>query len=140
MITVRTKRKIGMMQQQLGGNKEEAFIISLGQNFLDFVNKYSEHEGFDNSILYAKVEQLVKDKDYKGIEEVFKNIQVFGTYDKVTMLTTKYKNVKSAVGLAYNGTVLEGNVDEKEELSRIVAHTCGLCSPQGDEFVEKMLA
>jgi hypothetical protein len=140
MITVRTRRKIGMMQQQLGGTKEEAFIISLGQNFIDFVDKYSEDGRCEDSLLYEKMSEYVKNKDYENIEKLFSTIQVFGTYDKVTQFTTKYKTVKSAVGNAYNGTMLEGGADEKTELNRIVAHTCGMCSPKGDEFLAKLLA
>ncbi len=140
MITVRTRRRIGMMQQQLGGNKEQAFVLSLGQNFLDFIDKYSEVEDYSNSLLYTKMEELIKAEDYKGVEAVFEKLQIFGTYDKVTQFTTKYKNVSSAVGRTFNGTVFEGHVDEKAELERIVAHTCGLCSSKGNEFVEKMLA
>ncbi|MDC7277978.1 hypothetical protein NXH64_00540 [Butyrivibrio fibrisolvens] len=140
MITVRTRRKLGMTQQQLGGFKEEAFIVSLGQNFIDFVDKYSENGQCEESLLYDKMNEYVKAKDYKNIEKLFSTIQVFGTYDKVTQFTTKYKTVKSAVGNAYNGTLLEGGADEKAELDRIVAHTCGMCSAQGDEFLGKLLA
>ncbi|MBR5637453.1 MAG: hypothetical protein IKW81_11045 [Pseudobutyrivibrio sp.] len=140
MITVRTRKRVGMMQQQLGGVKEEAFMISLGQNFLDFIDKYSEEGQCVDSLLYGKISQLVKDRDFEGIEKVFETLQVFGTYDKVTQLTTKYKNTKSAVGSTYNGTVFEGRPDEKNEIERIVAHTCGLCSPEGDEFLGKLLA
>ncbi|SHI59071.1 hypothetical protein [Pseudobutyrivibrio xylanivorans] len=140
MITVRTRRKIGMTQQQLGGTKEEAFIISLGQNFIDFVDKYSEDGQCEDSLLYEKMSEYVKNKDYENIKKLFSTIQVFGTYDKVTQFTTKYKTVKSAVGNAYNGTMLEGGADEKTELDRIVAHTCGMCSPKGDEFLAKLLA
>ena len=140
MITVRTRKRIGMMQQQLTGVKEEAFMLSLGQNFLDFIDKYSEEGQCDNSLLYDKVAELVKAKDYQGIEKVFTALQVFGTYDKVTLLTTKYKNSRSAVGNTFNGTVFEGLPDEKNELERIVAHTCGMCSSEGNEFVEKLLA
>lgn len=140
MITVRTRRKLGMAQQQLGGIKEEAFIVSLGQNFIDFIDKYSENGQCEESLLYDKMNEYVKAKDYKNIEKLFSTIQVFGTYDKVTQFTTKYKTVKSAVGNAYNGTLLEGGADEKAELDRIVAHTCGMCSAQGDEFLGKLLA
>ena len=140
MITVRTRRKLGMTQQQLGGFKEEAFIVSLGQNFIDFVDKYSENGQCEESLLYDKMNEYVKAKDYKNIEKLFSTIQVFGTYDKVTQFTTKYKTVKSAVGNAYNGTLLEGGADEKAELDRIVAHTCGMCSAQGNEFLGKLLA
>ena len=140
MITVRTRRKIGMTQQQLGGTKEEAFIVNLGQNFIDFVDKYSEKGQCDDSLLYDKMTEFVKNRDYENIEKLFTTIQVFGTYDKITQFTTKYKTVKSAVGNAFNGTVFEGGPDEKKELDRIVAHTCGMCSAEGDEFVEKALA
>ncbi|SDB06090.1 hypothetical protein SAMN02910298_00158 [Pseudobutyrivibrio sp. YE44] len=140
MITIRTRRKLGMLQHQIGGNKEASFVISLGQNFLDFVDKYSEDEYSTNSVLYKKIEELVEAKDYKALEHIFKTIQVFGTYDRVSMKTIKYKNVKSAVGLTYNGTVFEGFDEEKDELSRIVAHTCKLCSAVGDEYMENMLS
>ncbi|SCZ79341.1 hypothetical protein [Pseudobutyrivibrio xylanivorans] len=140
MITVRTRRKLGMTQQQLGGFKEEAFIVSLGQNFIDFVDKYSEKGQCEESLLYDKMNEYVKAKDYKNIEKLFSTIQVFGTYDKVTQFTTKYKTVKSSIGHAYNGTLLEGGAEEKAELDRIVAHTCGMCSAQGDEFLGKLLA
>lgn len=141
MITVRTRKRVGMMQQQLSGVKEEAFMLGLGQNFLDFVDKYSEEgQQCADSLLYNKVAEFVKNKDYEGIENIFTGLQVFGTYDKITQLTTKYKNTRSAVGSTYNGTVFEGRPDEKTEIERIVAHTCGLCSPQGDEFVGKLLA
>ncbi len=139
MITVRTRRKLGMLQHQIGGNKEAAFVINLGQNFLDFVDKYSEDDGANESLLYTRVSELVEAKDYKGLERVFRTIQVFGTYDRVSMRTIKYKNVHSAVGLTYNGTVFEGLVEEKEELSRIVAHTCRLCTKEGDDFLINML-
>ena len=139
MITVRTRRKIGMIQQQLGGNKEEAFIVDLGQNFLSFVEMHSEGD-INDSILYNKMTEAVKARDYKAIEKMFSTIQVFGTYDKISRITTKYKNVSSAVGNSFNGTVFEGHADEKAELERIVAHTCGMCSPKGNEFLEKLLA
>ena len=140
MITVRTRRKIGLMQQQYTGVKEENFMVSLGQNFLDFVDKYSEAGQCVDSVLYGKMSDAVKNRNYEEIEKIFSTIQVFGTYDKVTLLTTKYKNTKSAVGNAFNGTVFEGTADEQSELDRIVAHTCGMCSPQGDSMLEKMLA
>ena len=140
MITVRTRRKIGMTQQQYGGVKEEAFMVSLGQNFLDFIDKYGQDGQCDDSLLYDKMKEAVKSRDYKEIEKLFASIQVFGTYDRITQLTTKYKNVKSAVGNAFNGTVFEGTPDEKTELDRIVAHTCGMCTAQGNEYIEKLLA
>ena len=130
MITVRTRRRLGMTQQQLGGTKEEAFMISLGQNFLDFIDKYGEDGQCDDSLLYDKMAEAVKAKDYKEIEKLFSKIQVFGTYDRITQLTTKYKNVRSAVGNAFNGTIFD----------RIVAHTCGMCTAQGNEYLEKLLA
>ena len=140
MITVRQRKRIGMTQQQLNGVKEESFLLSLGQNFLDFVDKYSEEGQCEGSLLYETVAQLVKEKDYAGIEKVFTGLQVFGTYDRITELTIKYKNSRSAVGSTYNGTVYEGRPDEQKELERIISHTCGLCSPQGNEFIEKLLA
>ncbi|MCR5415583.1 MAG: hypothetical protein K6E79_02160 [Pseudobutyrivibrio sp.] len=133
MITVRTKRKIGMQQQQLGGHKEEAFVISLGQNFLNFIEKYSEEKSYEDTALYNKVADLVKEKDYKSIEKVFKGLQLFGTYDEVTKMTTKYKNISTACGLTYNGTVLEGHADQKVELDKIVAHTFSLFSEEDEE-------
>ncbi|MCR4568064.1 MAG: hypothetical protein K5769_08425 [Pseudobutyrivibrio sp.] len=140
MITVRTRRKLGTTQQQLGGNKESVFIVSLGQNFLDFIDKYAPSEDYESSLLYSRVEQLVEDKDYKGLEQIFIKLKVFGTYDKITTRITKYKNISTAVGLTYNGTVFEGLSDEKAELEKIVAKTCSLCGPEGDEFFEKNLA
>ena len=140
MITVRTRKRIGMTQQQLNGVKEESFMLSLAQNFLAFIDKYGEEAQCEDSLLYEKVSQLVKDKDYEGIAKVFTGLQVFGTYDKITELTIKYKNSRSAVGSTYNGTVYEGRPDEQKELERIVAHTCGLCSVESNEFVEKLLA
>ncbi|MBQ7147981.1 MAG: hypothetical protein IJR96_04445 [Pseudobutyrivibrio sp.] len=140
MITVRTRRKIGMTQQQYNGTKEANFILGLGRNFLDFIDKYSLTDKCENSFLYGKMSKAVDDKDYEEIERIFSTVQVFGTYDDVTMLTTKYKSVKSAVGNALNGTVYEGRADEQSEIERIVNHTCGLCSPQGNEMLEKMLA
>ncbi len=140
MITVRTRRKIGMTQQQYNGTKEANFILGLGQNFLDFIDKYSLTDKCENSFLYGKMSKAVDDKDYEEIERIFSTVQVFGTYDDVTMLTTKYKSVKSAVGNALNGTVYEGRADEQSEIERIVNHTCGLCSPKGNEMLEKMLA
>lgn len=140
MITVRTRRKIGMTQQQLGGTKAEAFLVSLGQNFIDFVDKYSEDGQGADSLLYGKMKEYVKEKDTDNIQKLFSSIQVFGTYDKITQFTMKYKTVKSASGNAFNGTIFEGGPDEKAELERIVAHTCGMCSPKGDEFLGKLLA
>ncbi len=140
MITVRTKKRIGMGQIQLAGHQEENFVINLGQSLLDFVEKYSEEEDYESSILYGTVGELVQNKDTDGIKKLFKNIQVFGTYDKVTGMTTKYKNISTACGLTYNGTVFEGRPDEKTELDRIVSHTCAMCSKQGDEFIGKLLA
>ncbi|SFN50680.1 hypothetical protein SAMN04487831_101469 [Pseudobutyrivibrio sp. UC1225] len=140
MITVRTRKKIGMTQQQLGGTKEEAFVVDLAQNFIDFVKKYSEDYQYESSLLYGKMSEYVKAKDSENIQKLFSTIQVFGTYDKITQFTTKYKTVKSASGNAFNGTVFEGGPDEKAELERIVAHTCGMCSEKGDEFLGKLLA
>lgn len=140
MITVRTKKKIGMGQMQLTGRQEENFVVSLGQDLLDFVEKYSEVEDYESSLLYATVDTYVKNKDVDGIKKLFKGLQLFGTYDKNTGFTTKYKNISTACGLTYNGTVYEGRPDEQSELERIVAHTCAMCSKQGDEFVEKLLA
>ena len=140
MITVRTKKKIGMGQMQLTGRQEENFVVSLGQDLLDFVEKYSEVEDYESSLLYATVDTYVKNKDVDGIKKLFKGLQLFGTYDKNTGFTTKYKNISTACGLTYNGTVYEGRPDEQSELERIVAHTCTMCSKQGDEFVEKLLA
>lgn len=140
MITVRKKRKLGMTTQQLAGIKKEAFLVDLGKNFLDFVEKYSKEDNFNDSLLYEKMAEAVKAKDYKSIEKMFSIIQVFGTYDRIAQTTVKYKNLQSAVGNAFNGTVFEGHADEKNELDRIIAHTCGMCSPKGDEFLEKILA
>lgn len=140
MITVRTRRKVGMSQQQLNGAKEEEFILGLGQNFLDFIEKYSAEGQCSDSILLDRMTEAVKDKNLTEITRLFSVIQVFGTYDKVTMVTTKYKNVKSAVGNAFNGTVYEGKPDEQSEIQRIVAHTCAICSPQGNDILEKLLA
>ena len=140
MITVRTRRKIGMSQQVLTGRQEEGFVIGLGQNLLDFVNKYSDKDDYEASRLYATVEELVKAKDADGLKNLLSSIQVFGTYDKVTNLTTKYKNISTACGLTYNGTVYDGSADEKSELDRIISHTCTMCSSEGDEFMEKILA
>ena len=140
MITVRTRRKIGMTQQQLGGSKEDAFIVDLGQNFINFVDKYSEDNQYEDSLLYDKMNEYVKAKDTDNIQKLFATIQVFGTYDKITQFTTKYKTVKSASGNAYNGTIFEGGPDEKTELERIVSHTCGMCSAKGDEFIGKLFA
>ena len=140
MITVRTRRKIGMSQQVLTGRQEEGFVIGLGQNLLDFVNKYSDKDDYEASRLYATVEELVKAKDADGLKDLLSSIQVFGTYDKVTNLTTKYKNISTACGLTYNGTVYDGSADEKSELDRIISHTCTMCSSEGDEFMEKILA
>ena len=140
MITVRTRRKLGMGQLQLHGAQEEGFIITLGQNFLDFVDKYSEFENYDSSTLYIKMKEFVDNKDVEGIKDLFQSLQVFGTYDKVTDLTTKYKNISTACGLTFNGTVYEGRADEQKELDRIVSHTCTLCSVEGEEYVEKLFA
>lgn len=140
MITVRTRRKIGMSQQVLTGRQEVEFVIGLGQNLLDFVNKYSDKDDYEASRLYATVEELVKAKDADGLKDLLSSIQVFGTYDKVTNLTTKYKNISTACGLTYNGTVYDGSADEKSELDRIISHTCTMCSSEGDEFMEKILA
>ena len=38
MITVRTRRKSFMTQEQLAGRHETEFILSLGKNFLAFVD------------------------------------------------------------------------------------------------------
>ena len=141
MITVRTRRKIGMSQQILTGRQEESFVLGLGQNLLEFINKYSEEDDdYESSRLYATVDQLVKDKDVEGLKKVLSSIQIFGTYDKVSQLTTKYKNISTACGLTYNGTIYEGTSDEKTELERIITHTCTLCSSEGDEFMDKILA
>ena len=141
MITVRTRKKVGgMTQQQLAGVQEERFIACMAQNFLDFVDKYGEDCHREDSILYDKVSQLLNDKDYNGLEKVFSTVQVFGTYDKITQNIIKYKNSRSAVGNTYNGTVIEGGPDEQSELNRIVAHTCTMCSPEGNAFLEKLLA
>ncbi len=140
MITVRTKRKIGMTQQQLGGTKEEAFLIGLAQNVLDFIDKYSDNHDYEDSLLYSKLSALVKEKDYAGIDKILSTLQIFGSYDKISQITIKYKNSTSAVGRTYNGTVFEGRPDEKKELERIVAHTCALCSSEGSEYLGKLLA
>ena len=140
MITVRTRRKLGIVQEQLGGDKESLFIVNLGQNLLDFIDRYAQNEDYEYSLLYSKVGQLVEDKDYKGLEKIFMTLQVFGTYDKITTRITKYKNISTAVGLTYNGTVFEGFADEKIELEKIVAKTCSMCSPEGDKLFEKHLA
>ena len=140
MITVRTKRRIGMAQQVLSGSQEENFIISLGQNFLEFFNKYCTQDNYEESRIYSTVEQLVKDRDAEGIKKVFSSLQIFGTYDNVTQLTTKYKNISTACGLTYNGTVYEGRTDEQTELERIISHTCAMSTPEGDEFIGKLLA
>ncbi len=140
MITVRTRRKLGIVQEQLGGDKESLFIVNLGQNLLDFIDKYAQTEDYESSVLYSKVGQMVEDKDYKGLEDVFMTLQVFGTYDRITTRITKYKNISTAVGLTYNGTVFEGFSDEKADLEKIVAHTCGLCGPKGDEMLADKLA
>ena len=65
MITVRTRRKIGMTQQQYNGTKEANFILGLGQNFLDFIDKYSLTDKCENSFLYGKMSKAVYDKDYE---------------------------------------------------------------------------
>ena len=140
MITVRTRRKIGMMQQQLSGAKEEDFLLTLGQNFLEFIHRYGTDNSYADSLICTKIAEYVKDKNYAAISDLFAGLQVFGTYDKYTQLTTKYKIVSSAVGRNFNGTVFEGRPDEQSELNRIIAHTCGMCTEQGTEFVEKLLA
>ncbi len=140
MITVRTKRKIGMAQQVLSGGQEESFVLGLGQNFLDFVDKYSNDEAHEESLLYTKMKGLVGDKDYDGIKSLLSSIQVFGTYDKYNERTIKYKNIVTACGNTYNGTVYVGTADEQSEIERIVAHTCGMCSPAANEMVGKLLA
>ena len=140
MITVRTRRKIGMTQQQYAGIKEEKFIISLGQNFLNFVEKHSTDNQHIESILYARMTKAVNNRDYLEIERLFSKIQIFGTYDDVTQLTPKYKNVRSAVGNAFNGTVYEGRPDEQHEIERIVSHTCAICSTEGNEMLKQLLA
>ncbi len=140
MITVRTRRTIGMMQQQFAGVKEQNFIIALGQNFLNFVEKHSVDEHHSESILYSRMAKAVKNEDYLEIERLFSKIELFGTYDNVTLLTTKYKNVRSAVGNAFNGTVYEGRPDEQSEIQKIANHTCAFCSPEGDEVLKKLLA
>lgn len=140
MITVRTRNKMGMMQQQFAGAKEQNFIIELGQNFLNFVEKHSSEEQHHESILFARMSKAVKNQDYLEIERLFSKIVLFGTYDNETKLTTKYKNVTSAVGNAFNGTVYEGRPDEQSEIQKIATHTCTFCSPEGDEVLRKLLA
>lgn len=140
MITVRTRKKIGMLQQQLAGVKEQNFIVALGQNFLNFVEKHSVDGQHNDSILYSRMTKAVKNEDYLEIEKLFSKIELFGTYDNVTLLTTKYKNVKTAVGNAFNGTVYEGRPDEQGEIQKIAKHTCAFCSPEGDEVLKKLLA
>ena len=140
MITVRTRRKLGTVQEQLGGDKESLFIVNLGQNLLDFIDRYAETEDYESSLLYSKVGQMVEEKDYKGLEQVFINLKVFGTYDKITTRITKYKNISTAVGLTYNGTVFESLSDERAEIAKIAAQTCAMCSPEGDEILADKLA
>ncbi|WP_294239371.1 hypothetical protein [Pseudobutyrivibrio sp.] len=140
MITVRTRRKSFMTQEQFAGRREAEFILSLGRNFLAFVDRYSDSEDYEASKLYSTVENLVKENDVEGIRKVLASIQVFGTYDKVAKITTKYKNIITAVGPTYNGTVYYENPDEKNELDRIISHTCSLCSPDGDEQLGNLLA
>ena len=140
MITVRTRRKSFMTQEQFAGRRETEFILSLGRNFLAFVDRYSDSEDYEASKLYSTVENLVKENDVEGIRKVLASIQVFGTYDKVAKITTKYKNIITAVGPTYNGTVYYENPDEKNELDRIISHTCSLCSPDGDEQLGNLLA
>lgn len=140
MITVRTRRKSFMTQEQFAGKREAEFILSLGRNFLAFVDRYSDSEDYEASKLYSTVENLVKENDVEGIRKVLASIQVFGTYDKVAKITTKYKNIITAVGPTYNGTVYYENPDEKNELDRIISHTCSLCSPDGDEQLGNLLA
>jgi hypothetical protein len=129
-----------MTQEQFAGRREAEFILSLGRNFLAFVDRYSDSEDYEASKLYSTVENLVKENDVEGIRKVLASIQVFGTYDKVAKITTKYKNIITAVGPTYNGTVYYENPDEKNELDRIISHTCSLCSPDGDEQLGNLLA
>lgn len=140
MITVRIRKKMGMTQQQFAGIKEQNFVMELGQNFLNFVEKHSTEDQHTESILYARMSKAVKNEDYLEIERLFSVIQVFGTYNKETQIITKFKNITSAVGNAFNGTVYEGRPDEKNEIDRIVSHTCAICSPAGNEILKKLLA
>lgn len=140
MITVRTRRKSFMTQEQLAGRHEAEFILSLGKNFLAFVDRYSDSDDYETSALYSTIENLVKENDVEGIRKILASIQVFGTYDKVSKITTKYKNITTAVGLTYNGTVYFENPDEKNELEQIITRTCSLCSPDGDEQLGNLLA